>query len=367
MTNFDIASQRLCNQYISQTPLRTPVEVVEQLVAVQSQDYAGAKWALGLRLQNVRDADIDHAFADGSILRTHLMRPTWHFVTPSDIRWMLALTAPRVHAANAFMYRKLGLDGAIFKQSNVALEKALRDGKELTRDELSAVLQQAGISVSGGLRLAYLMMYAELEGLICSGARRGKQFTYALLEERVTHTKMLARDEALTELARRYFATRGPASLHDFAKWSGLTAADAGRGLEAVRGQLQHERVDDQTYWFPSIPSASKKDFPVAHLLSIYDEYISSYKDRSAIGSDEVGAKLNALGNALLYVVVVNGKIVGTWKRTLKKAAVTVEFNIFNALTQAEAQAVAQAAQHYSDFLELPVVLTGMRDAYAGA
>lgn len=360
MEKFDIASQRLCNQYISETSLRKPVEVVEQLVAVQSQDYAGAKWALGLRLQGATDADIDRAFADGSILRTHLMRPTWHFVTPSGIRWMLALTAPRVHVANAFMYRKLGLDSAVFKQSNMALERALRDGKQLTRDELSVVLQEAGVTVSGGLRLAYLMMYAELEGLICSGARRGKQFTYALLDERVTDAKTFKHDEALAELARRYFATRGPATLQDFAKWSGLTVADASRGLEAVKGQLQHERVDDQTYWFPSITSSSKKDLPVAHLLSIYDEYISSYKDRSAIGSDEIGTKLNAMGNALLYVVIVDGQIVGTWKRTLKKDAVIVEFNIFSVLTQVEAQAVAQAAQRYGDFLELPVVLTGI-------
>lgn len=357
MKNLEIARLRLQNQYISETSLARPVDVVDWLVAVQAQDYAGAKWALGLRLQDSCDADIDKAFAEGFILRTHLMRPTWHFVTPSDIRWLLALTAPRVHAANAFMYRKLELDAATFQRSNAAIAKALEGGKQLTRDELSMILQEAGISSVSGLRLAYLMMYAELEGLICSGAQRGKQFTYALLDERTTDAKMLEREEALGEFARRYFISRGPATIQDFAKWSGLTVAEAGRGLEAIKGQLQHERVGDQSYWFLTLVLSAKDDFPVAHLLSIYDEYISSYKDRSAIGSSEVGAKLSALGNALSYIVVVDGQIVGTWKRMIRKDAVTVELNIFNVLTQAEIHAVTLAAQRYGDFLKLPVVL----------
>ena len=148
----DIARERLHNQWISHTPFRKPGEVVEWLVAVQAQDYAGAKWALGLRMQGATDADIDTAFADGSILRTHLMRPTWHFVSPRDIRWMLALTAPRVHLANAFYYHKLGLDSAIFKHSNTVLVEELRNGNQLTRNELSAVLQDAGIDTNDGLR-----------------------------------------------------------------------------------------------------------------------------------------------------------------------------------------------------------------------
>src|SRR5262249_52761007 len=148
------------------------------------QDYAGAKWALGMRLRRATDNDIEHAYADGSILRTHLLRPTWHFVTPHDIRWMLALTAPRVHAVNAYMYRKLDLDGAIFKRSNAALAKALRGGHTRTRDELRRVLQRAGIAVDAELRMSYLMMRAELDGIVCSGPRRGKQFTYTLLDER---------------------------------------------------------------------------------------------------------------------------------------------------------------------------------------
>ncbi len=360
MAHLDIAHHRLHSQRISEAALRTPSEVVGWLGAVQAQDYAGAKWALGLRLQGATDHDIDQAFADGAILRTHLMRPTWHFVTPADIRWMLALTAPRVHAVNASMYRRLELDNTVFRQSNAVLAKALQGGKQLTRDELRVVLQEAGIATDDGLRLAYIMMYAELDGVVCSGARRAKQFTYALLDERAPHTKTLEREEALAELARRYFVSRGPATVQDFAKWSGLTITDARRGLETVKAQLRHEVVDGQAFWFSTSTPSTKGVSPTAYLLSVYDEYISGYKDRSAIGEAEVGAKLRALGNALSYIIVVNGQIVGTFKRTLGKDAVIVEANLFSRLTKAENRAVARAAQRYGDFLERPVVLASV-------
>ena len=217
--------------------------------AVQSQDYAGAKWALGQRIQNATDAALDRSFNEGKILRTHVMRPTWHFVTPANIRSMLELTAPRVRAANTFMYRKLELDKAVFRRSNAALAKALPGGKQLTRSELKSMLQHAGIDADG-LRLGYLMMRAELDGVICSGARRGKKFTYALLEEHVPQVTALERDQSLAELIRGYFRSRGPATLQDFVWWSGLTMADAGNGIEMVKSQFVNEVWEGQTYWF---------------------------------------------------------------------------------------------------------------------
>jgi hypothetical protein len=358
MTSLDIAHRRLLNQHLASPTFEKPSEVVQWLGAVQAQDYAGAKWAVAQRAQGITDAAMDQEFAEGTILRTHLLRPTWHFVTPADIRWLLALTAPRVHAVNAYMYRKLELDSAIFKRSNAALVKALQGGKSLTREALRGALQQAGIATEGELRMGYLLMQAELEGIVCSGPRRGKQFTYMLLEERASPAQTLEREAALAELARRYFMSRGPASVQDFAKWSGLTTADARRGLAMVQAQLMHEAVNGQTYWFsPSTPTL-KDASPRAYLLSIYDEYISGYKDRSALGDAEVGAKLSALGNALTYVIVVEGQIVGTWKRTLTKAAAVIETNIFRRLTKAEQRAVAGAAQRYGAFLNLPVVLS---------
>jgi hypothetical protein len=200
-----------------------------------------------------------------------------------------------------------------------------------------------------------MLMRAELDGVVCSGARRGKQFTYALLSERAPQARHLGREHALAELAGRFFLSRGPATVHDFARWSGLTVADARAGLETVRGQLHHEQVDGRSYWRAPTTPAVHDHAPAAILLSIYDEYISGYKDRSAMVEPSYGARLQALGNALTAIVVVNGQVVGTWKRTLKKDAIVIETDIFATLTNAEGQAVAKAIDQYATFLQLPV------------
>ena len=356
MTRLDIARQRLHNQCITQPVFIKPVDVVGWLGAVQAQDYAGAKWALGLRTQNSAEEDIEQAFTDGSILRTHVLRPTWHFVTAADIRWMLELTAPRIHAVNAYMYRKLELDRAVFKRSSAALRKALRGGKQLTRDELRGVLQKAGVATDGEFRMGYLLMHAELEGIVCSGPRRGKAFTYSLLEERAAQAKILKRPEALTEIARRYFKSRGPATVQDFAKWSGLTVTEARSGLESVKAELQHEVVGDRKYSFPVLKAATQEVSSTAHLLSIYDEYISGYRDRSAVIDDRYAQELVAMGNALSYIIVVDGQVVGTWRRTTRRDAVVIETDVFARLTRAQTRAVAVAVRAYGRFFGLPVV-----------
>jgi hypothetical protein len=359
MTNVEIAHMRLHSQGLSKLGFKDPIDVVTQLGAVQAQDYSGAKWALGQRIPNTTDASIEQSFNEGKILRTHLLRPTWHFVSPADIRWMLALTAPRVHVANAYPYRTLGLDKVILKKSNAVFEKALRGGKQLTRSEFASIFRKAGIEADG-LRLGYFLMYAELEGLICSGARRGKQFTYALLEERVPQVKMLESDEALAELVRRYFATRGPAMLQDFTWWSGLTMAEAREGIEMIKSEFEHEIMAGKTYWFANsgLPAPSSEKSPKAHLLPNYDEYFIGFKDRSAIG--EVARRSNVPENSpafMAHIIIIDGQIVGGWRRTLKKDVVTVELNLIAKLTKAENQAVADAVNQYSKFLGLPVEL----------
>ncbi len=171
--SLDISRYRLHNQFLSQTDITEPAEVVRRLGAVQSQDYSGGKWALGQRLKNATtDAAIDAAFNEGKILRTHILRPTWHFVAPEDIRWMLALTGPRVHTVNGFMYRQQELDPATIKKSYTVLEKILQGNKHLTREELGSALEQAGIKNAKGIRLGYIAMSAELDGIICSGPRQ---------------------------------------------------------------------------------------------------------------------------------------------------------------------------------------------------
>ena len=359
MNKSEIPLRRLLNQGLIQADFKTPAEVAQWLGAVQAQDFLGAKWGVGLRLKDATEKQVDKAFTSGEILRTHLLRPTWHFVTAKDIRWILELTRGRVHAVNAYMYRKLELDHAVFKRSETALLKALQGCRQLARDELREVLQNAGINTEGELRMGYLMMHAELEGLICSASRIGRQFSYALLEERVPAAKSLTREEALTELARRYFDSRGPATVQDFAKWSGLMVAEARLGLEPFKSRFQSEVRDRDVYWFPDTTPDGKLRSPKALLLSIYDEYISGYKDRRDIAGARVSEKLIAQGNALGHVIVIDGQIVGTWSRTFTARAVTIETNSFRSLTKDEKRAVAAEGSRYGEFFGLPVMFGG--------
>jgi winged helix DNA-binding protein len=354
----DIARRRLANQHLMAATLTTPADVVRLLGAVQAQDYGGAKWAVALRTRGAVDGVVEQALTDGSIIRTHVLRPTWHFVTPADVRWMLALTAPRVKAAMAYYDRKLELDDTVFRRSNAAITRALRDGKHRTRAELSQLLRRARIDVTSGQRLGHLVMRAELDGLICSGARRGKQFTYALLEDRVPPAAALDRDEALLELAKRYFTTRSPATANDFAWWSGLTVADATKGIRMAGSHLEREIVDGQTYWFDASQRSRSKQPLTAHLLPNYDEYFIGFRDRSAIGRRLESSELATGGDAATaHVVVVDGQLVGGWKRTLEKTRVVVQLNLLAHLTAAEERAVASAAEAYGRFLGLPVDL----------
>ena len=354
--SLDIVRYRLYNQFLSHTDIMEPAEVVKRLGAVQSQDFAGGKWALGLRMKGATDAGLDQEFNQGKILRTHILRPTWHFVAPQDIRWMLSLSAPRVHMVNGFMYRQQGLDKEIIHKSYKVLENVLQGNKQLTRTELGSAFEKAGIKNAAGIRLSYFMMSAELDGIICSGARKGKQFTYALLEERVPAVKALGREEALAELTRRYFATRGPATLHDFTWWSGLTMTEAKEGIESVKSQFVSEEIDDRTYWFDSSISPVKEKSPTAHLLPNYDEYFIGFKDRSAIGAAVRQAGIIGDDSAFLaHVIVLDGQLVGGWKRTLKKNAVQVEMTLVIDLTKAQERAVEEAASRYGEFLQLRV------------
>ncbi len=353
MNQIDIAYQRLRNQRLSGSQFETPAEWVGWMGAVQAQDFAGAKWALGLRVPASTDSRIEQAFSEGRILRTHVMRPTWHFVTPADIRWMLKLTAPRVNALAAYYYRKLELDESVFLHAKHAIIKALEGGSQLTRDELNTALARAGI-VNNDLRMIHIMMWAELDGLICSGARRGKQFTYALLDERAPQTKLVQRDEALAELVRRYFTSHGPATVQDFVWWSGLTTADARAGIDAVKSQLEYEIVDDQTYWFASAASIGISQSAAVYLLPNFDEYTVGYSDRSAVYEGEPPNGLDPRGVILLnYVIVMDSQVIGTWRRTFKKGRVLIELKPFAPLSDRQSSAVLDAAQRYADFLKL--------------
>jgi Winged helix DNA-binding domain len=354
----DLAHRRLRNLRLEGPPLASPAEVVGWLGAVQSQDYGPAKWSVAARTSGVGDADLDQAFADGTILRTHVLRPTWHFVLPADIRWLLELTAPRVHALNAYSYRQLGLDDAVRERAATLLAAALRGGNQLTRRELGEVLRAGGIAASG-FRLAYLLAHAELERVVCSGARNGRQHTYALLEERAPQAASRAREEALAELTLRYFTSHGPATAKDFRWWSSLTAADVAEGLALVGSRLQAETVDGVTYWSAAAaPPRRAAASPTVHLLQGYDEYVVGYSESKWVldldGTARSRSQARALANG---VVVRDGQVAGHWRRLLPGRSVAVEVALYEPLDDAASRSLEAAAARHAEFLGLPATL----------
>ena len=354
----DIARRRLAAQHLVRQTLATPADVVRTFGAVQSQDYAGAKWAIGMRLRAGDDALVERAMTDGAIVRTHVLRPTWHFVAPEDVRWMLALTGPRVKRVLASYDRQLDIDDDVIRRSNAALARALHGGAHLTRTELAAALRRARLHAEGTQRLAHLVMHAELDAVICSGPRRGKQFTYALLDERVPPAAPIGRDEALHAVTTRYFATRSPATAHDLAWWSGLTVSDARKGIEIAGAALERETIDEVAYWSSPDARADGLTSPTAHLLPNYDEYFIGFRDRSAAGRRVASAALvTGWGPGLTHVVTIDGQLVGGWKRTLGARGAVVEMTRASRLTRAEERAVAGAAERYGRFLGVPVEL----------
>jgi hypothetical protein len=348
-----IADQRLRNHRMT-WPARGPEDVVKWLGAVQAQEYGPAKWALALRSpEGTTETEIERAIDEGRILRTHLLRPTWHFVTPSDIRWMLELTARQVHRAMSSYNLRLGLDGPVMTRAASVIERALGDGQYLTRGELAAQLQHAGLPARS-TELAHIVMYAELEGLICSGPRRGKQFTYVLLAHRAPRALIaqpLPRDEALAELTRRYFRSHAPATIRDFVWWSGLKTTEARRGLEM--NQARSQEVDGLRYWtLGRAPRTRMSRNATVHLLPVYDEYLVAYRDHHAVPRPAY-----ALGD-FQHALVIAGQVAGRWRILRRDDGVVVEVTARRRLSTVERRALAQAAARYGQFLQMPVSLS---------
>ena len=353
MINRDFARQRLHNQHISRATFEKPSDVVTSLGALQGQDYVGALWAIGLRMRQATQADIEQAIADRTIVRTWPMRGTLHLVASSDIRWLLKLMEPRTSASTASRHRQLELDKATLTKSNKVLVRALEGGKQRTRPELAAALERAGISTIN-YRMSHILHHASILRLICFGPRRGKQLTFTLFDEWVPAGKQTERDEALAELTRRYFTSHGPATLQDFIWWSGLTTAEARAGLEMIKPQFIQEVFGGQTYWLPQRARIRKDAQSKAYLLPPFDEYTVAYKDRSAV-LDPAYAKLMNTGYGIFKpVVVVDGEVAGVWKREFKKNSLVIEVSLFNPLPEADKQKIARAADRYAEFLGLP-------------
>jgi len=345
-----IPALRLTAQHIARPVRGTPADVVARLGAVQAQDAAATRWAVGIRLEEAVGEDaIEAALDAATIVRTHAMRGTWQLVAPDDVRWLLDLVGPRVIPTIRRWCHKYGLDEPTVGRAVELISDAVSGGHK-TRSELAGALDAAGISTEGQ-RLSLLLQRAEYEAVICSGVRRGKQPTHALLSERAPKARPLPRDEALATLAGRYFRTRGPATVADFAWWSGLTMGEARAGLEAVKGGLVSLAVGGRTLWH-----ADEAPEPVAgsaYLLPAFDEFLLAYKDRDDVLDPTHVKKVNLGGGLLSPCVVVDGVVIGTWRRTLGPATVAVEVSWFGRPSAKVRDDVSAAAARYAAFLGL--------------
>jgi len=359
----DVVDRRLAGLGLVAPSFRTPEDAVRRLVAVQAQDIGPAKWSTAQRIlpaEAIKEPALDAALADGRILRTHVLRPTWHFVLPDDIRWLIALTGPRIQALAAYMYRSNDLTESLRGHSNEVIERALEGGRSLTRAELRSRLDAAGFATDG-FRIGYLMMHAEVTGLVCSGPPQGTTQTYALLAERAPATRSLGRDAALVELARRYFTSHGPATVKDFRTWCSLTTGDARLGLDGAGAALQRERYRDLEWWCGTAADAAdaadppRDPSPTVKLIQAYDEYLMGYLEtRSVVDMDGAAAWVRTERAIYVGVVLLDGQVAGHWKRTVTDASVHIDVQLRLPFDAAQTDALQAAANRHGAYLGMP-------------
>jgi len=347
-----LAAQRMRQQRIGHNPFASPAAAVRWFGAVQAQDYLGSLWAIGLRTRDATEAAVERAIAERSIVRTWPLRGTLHFVAAEDVRWMLSLCTPRTLARNVRrLKQEHGIDSRLIARSGKVLSDTLRGGNCVSRPDLYRRLENARIATGAGRGLHLLWWHAH-EGLICLGPRSGKQQTFALMDEWLPATPPRSRDDSLAELARRYFNSHGPATVRDFAWWSGLAAADAEAAREMVAKELTAVAVDKQIYWQPAGMAAARSK-PNCHLLPAYDEYTVAYQDRAAVLSQDVAARADS-GHGIFHpAIVIDGQVTGTWSRELKKTSVAITCRPFARIDRRQSQMLAAAARRYAQFLGL--------------
>ena len=349
MNTTDISTLRLQNQQVAATKFKSAKELVGWMGAMQAQDYNQAKWAIGARLPHLTEEQIESAFNQGEILRTHLMRPTWHFVSADDIYWLLELTAKQIKSTTKSRNRDLGLTESDFQKSKEVFIKSLEGNRSLTREELSDQLNLAGINTYEQ-RLPHILMEAEIDGIICSGGIRAKKQTYALLSERVPVKKTLSKDEALALLAKKYFTSHGPATLPDFVWWSGLPVTEARKALEMNKSTLISETINNETHWLVESAAQATSLSDSVYLLPAFDEYLISYKDRSSAITLKNHSKAISNNGIFRPVIVVNGQISGLWKRTIKKDTVLIELDHFRPHSKKKIGSIEKAAEMFGHF-----------------
>lgn len=351
MTLPDLLLLRLSHQQISHQRTKTPPELVAWMGAMQAQDFNMVRWALGLRLPGIDYSAIQKSIDKGEIIRTHVMRPTWHLIAASDATWMLDLTAPHIKASLTPRLRGLELTPLILKKAVSVLEKKLEGNVHMTREAVLDLFGKNKIPTQEQ-RASHILMWAELEKVICNGAIQGKKNTYALFSERVKYNNSMTREEALGNLASRYFNSHGPAALQDFLNWSGLPAADGRKAIGLIGNDFLSELIDGRTYWFKKSRLQKRN---TAYLLPAFDEFIIGYKDRSACLLGQHRSTAIGVNGMFFPVIVVNGQVIGLWKRTVARDHVTVELNYFRGLkpkSESVRKMIDKAVAQVKEFFE---------------
>jgi hypothetical protein len=350
-----IGRARLANQHVSRQRFTDPARVVHWHGAVQAQDYLGGLWGVGLRTKGGTESSVEEAVRRRAIVRTWPMRGTLHFVAASDVRWMTKLLTPRVIQGARSRHRQLELDDRVFAKSARVVERSLAGGKVVRRDRLYEIWNAAGIRTQDSRGL-HLLGFHAMTGLLCFGPREGKQQTFTLLEEWLPEARSLERDEALGELARRYFTSHGPATVQDLAWWAGLTITEARTGLDGAKSALASEEVGGRTLWFAETETGPASDSR-AYLLPPWDEFTVAYRDRSDIVDAKYARGLNAGGGVLSPVMVIGGRVIGTWKRTLGKGNAVITPTFFQRVGRKERAALEAAADRFGRYLGLTAQL----------
>lgn len=356
----EIARRRIRNSRLTGERSTAPDEAVRWHLAMQAQDYGPAMWSIGQRSNGLREADVDRALTEGTIVRTHVLRPTWHFVARDDVRWLLALSGPRVQQGNAGRLGQLGLDARTLARAEEVVASALEGGNRLTRDELAAEFDRRKLDREGQ-RMPYLLMHCELEGLIGSGGRKGKQQTYALLDGRVPPSRSrFDGDEAVIELVRRYLASHGPATVKDMSWWSGLTMTDLRAALGSLGDEVASDEVDGLTFWSASTersrrPTAARG----AHLLQTYDELVVGYTESRFHGDTSGDLARQAWSDRTFPtgVLLLDGRVGGHWRRTVEAKRVSVSIHTYGEVDAADARTLEAAASRLGRFVGLPVTV----------
>jgi hypothetical protein len=347
MTYKDILRMRLVAQRLAGKGAAGPDKVVAGFGAMQSQDYTMSKWAVGLRMEKGTHEQVEGAIERGEILRTHVLRPTWHLVAATDIRWMVELSAPQIRGKMAFREKFLQLDKKILTRCRKLIASALTKKGHLSRAELVEVLQKAGIATDDN-RSAHILIDAELDGLICSGPGKAR---YGLLEERAPKARHLSREEALAELTRRYFGGHGPATLPDYCWWSGLLVRDAKKGIASLGKELRSAKVGESEYWY--VDGQTEARMPSALLLPAFDEWIIGYTDRAGLVATEHERKIITVNGLFRPVLFCSGQAAGSWRPIEKKGEVEIVKEWFRAqpISPTVENALKLAERKYSTYL----------------